>query len=492
MSEESPPESCEREYDDEGASRGKVGALIPAVAVYVTIASVLILVPSGTFFGHGLAVIAGSVAFAEILCLLRWCGKGHFRTEHLAWMSSRIIATRIAATGVIIFAGYWLSAADALTLVASASFVALLVSHVRTPKRIDKRIAEKGAPQPKTVSRRIVFNPAKREIVLKEIPHSVAEAASEVLDLFGRWSRIPKFAPAVIVVALIICTAALGVGLTTGQWIGEQTAVKPRVAIVTPAKPSLPAMSTPTPTPLASPPNDPPAKRQEWNGECHRVLQRNGATPKAINAIHELYEESGLTTLREGCYGQIVREHYKVKARHHETYFATIGSNLLTGEELSFGIDSERFGPVLFLWSVASLVKAIIEEVGPVGGVGRFPYYEVAGGGEFVLLRCRVSQRVGNVVLLRRDPGEAWTELPTTVARAWLGQMNAVHKWLWPLVAETKANGETLYELQTSEGSPMGAIRASKDLAEIAGTPYPKEPAYELDLPELTKLAAEA
>jgi hypothetical protein len=488
-----PPEQRRHAHDPEGAGRRNLGALIGAAAAYAAIASTLLLVPPGTFFGHGLAVVAGSLAFAHLLGLVRWCGKSYFRAPHLKWMLWRIFLARLLIEGAIIFSGYQLSAADVLTLVATLGFGALFISHMPTAKRVAKRIAQKGAPRPKQVKRRIRTDHETSEINVK-VPRSVAEVTSELLDLFGQWPRIPKLAPPVVALTLMLCATALAVGVTTDEWIGGQEAGKQKqVAVVTTA-PMTTTPASPAPSPPVAPPDDPPVEHEEWNGECHRVEQSSGATPKAVDAMQRLYgDELGLSSLREGCYGQIVRHHYTVKPHQRETYFTTIGTNLLTGEGLSFGIDSERFGTVLFLWSVASLVKAIVATMGPVGGVGRFPYYDVAGGGELILIRCRVAARVGNTVLIRRSASEAWGELPPTAARAWLGRMKAVHKWLWPSLAETQSDGEALYKLQTSEGSPRGTIRLFSDgFAELNGEPYPKEPAFELNLAELTKLAEQA
>jgi hypothetical protein len=491
---ELPEERSRHAHDPEGAGRRNLGALIGAAAAYAAIASTLLLVPPGTFFGHGLAVVAGSVAFAHLLALLRWCGKSYFRAPHLKRMLWRIFLTRLLIEGAIIFSGYQLSSADVLTLIATLGFGALFISHMRTPKRVAKRIDQKGAPRPKQVKKRIRTDHETNEINVK-VPRSVAEVTSELLDLFGRWPRIPRLAPPVVALMLILCATALAVGVTTHKWIGGQEKQK-QIAVVTTPTPTTPA--APPPSPQVSPPNGPPvelpAEHEEWNGECRRVEQRSGATPKAIHAMQRLYgDELGLTSLQEGCYGQIVRQHYTVTPHKREAYFTTIGTNLLTGGGLSFGIDSERFGTVLFLWSVASLVKAIVATMGPVGGIGRFPYYEVAGGGEVILIRCRVSVRVGNIALIRRGATEAWVELPPTAARAWFGRMKAVHKWLWPSQAETQPDGETLYKLQTSEGSPRGTIHLFSDgHTELNGALYPKEPAFELNLPELTKLAEQA
>lgn len=473
-------------HDNEGASRKRLAAFLAAAAAYITIACVLLLVPRGAFFGHALAVAAGSILFAELLALLRWCGKGYLGENGPKRMLLGVFATRVVLCVAVIACGYALAPGAWSTVVVTFGFAGLGVSHLRTPRRVADWLKRHGAPKPKERKRRIDADLESGVVTLK-VTHNAAETVSELLELFGRWRRIPRLLPGMVALMLILCSAALAVGILTKKWVGEPSHSKPTTSALTPT-PTTPAPtpSAPTPTTPAPPPEPKPERT------CHAVAQLSHPDGKAVAAVARLYDyESKLPPRREGCYGQIIREAFPLGHPGRERYFTTIGTGL-AGEELSYALDSERFGTVLFLWSVASLIKAIIAKVGPVGGVGRFPYYE-AGTGELYLLRCRVGNRVGNIVLIHRSKAEEWVELPPSAARAWLGRMNALGKWLWPSQPHSLSDGETDFDLSTSEGEGAGTIRVvPSGSAQLDGVPYPVEPAYELSLSELVKRSADA
>jgi hypothetical protein len=122
------------------------------------------------------------------------------------------------------------------------------------------------------------------------------------------------------------------------------------------------------------------------------------------------------------------------------------------GEIRSLVVDSERFGPEIFLAPAAQKVLALIGSgVIPLGGHPRlFP-----AGGDVVT----VTTPEGTIVLVRaeeHEPGRVgvatpYIELPATVATAWLGAMGEAERWLWPLQPRPVAGG-MVYGLAENPG----------------------------------------
>lgn len=472
----------------DGTGSGRLWAQLAGIAAIITIACVLLLVPQGPFFGKALAVGAILVIISQVLGLIAWCGDGCLGLPHLRMMLWRVFVTRMLALSAVVVVGFWIH--SGLTVTATVAFAILLISHVRTPRRIKRRIDAMGAPLTKRKKHYWSYD-EKNKVATLAVSHSFAEAVADIFNVFGSWRRIPALAPLAIAVALILCTTALAVGIITGNWIehtssgsgakggGTTTPTPPAHHIL---KPQVPTSSTTVTTPAPSP----------WDGKCVAVRQYSGATTKAKHSVSLLYEtESGMTHLHEGCFGQIVHYRYTFPNHKWENYFTTVGTNPQSREDLTFAVDSEHFGAYIFMWAVASLIQALIAKVGPVGGVGRFPQYQAGASGDFYLVRSRV----GIFVFIRRKQTESYIELPPTVARAWLGDMKAVHEWLWPSPPENGLKGEILFQLWSNNHTQIeGTVKwiPSTGLAERGHVPYPAKPVIELNLSELTKLANSA
>jgi hypothetical protein len=196
----------------------------------------------------------------------------------------------------------------------------------------------------------------------------------------------------------------------------------------------------------------------------------------------KLYEEeSGLEPLLEGCVQHVTLNHYGA-----EIYVTAFGVDPATKTRLSYAIASERYGPVIVLSAAAPSVQLLVAEVGPVGGVKRFPDYR-AGSGDFYLLR---SPR-GTYVLIRRSGSNEYSMLAPTVARAWLGAIKEHDQWLWP----ASPRGDVI-ELDADEPAPNVVDRivtnATTGEATRSGYRYPASPVRELSATELESLAAKA
>lgn len=108
-----------------------------------------------------------------------------------------------------------------------------------------------------------------------------------------------------------------------------------------------------------------------------------------------------------------------------------------------------------------------------------------------------MRSRIGTVVFIHRGSSEPFEELQPTEARAWIASMKAhQHVWLWPSPPEAGPSSETLVQLRSDDDTDeiKGTISyyPATGLAVQAGTRYPKAPVYELNLSELSELAATA
>ncbi len=219
-----------------------------------------------------------------------------------------------------------------------------------------------------------------------------------------------------------------------------------------------------------------------WDGECSNQLVQPGVSARAVLALNKLFDtESGLEPRQEGCVSHITT-HYHGK----EFYVSALGVDPVAGTHLSYALDSERYGPVMVLSAAAAAVKALVAQLGPVGGVGRFPNYGAGEDGDYYLLR---TPR-GIYALTRQHSDNQYLTLTPTVARAWLGAMNEAGEWLWP--SETQGSDTTI---QLSTGDPSDRRVAQITVDTTTGEAirgkyrYPASPVKELSLTELQALA---
>jgi hypothetical protein len=483
-----------------GPSGGRtppLGTSLIIVAAILAIACTLAFVPTGSFFGRASAVAAIAIGLVQIPITLAWKRKGYLSTPGMQEPLRRIVAVRALALGALAVTGLTQHSAETVIIISTLAAAIVAASHLRTGGRLD-RLVEEYSPVTKEEPRRpraVTRSPDGRVLTLRE---DAAAAVTELVKVGAYMWRIPLLAPLVAVVVLIFCGAALAIGVFTGHWIGEPAKSTAPKEGHTPPSPEAgsPIQPAPLPTPPAPPPTQPaPSGVAPTPPVCAPVVQRSGATPKARYAMESLYSpEASLGGFEPGCFGQIVRHTFASKqSRKPEVYFTTVGTTVTTLEPISFAIDSEDFGRVIFPYELASQIQALITKVGPVGGIGQYhPYYEAGTGGYFL-----VRSRIGTVVFIRRRPAEAFEELQPTEARAWFAGMKAHQDaWLWPSPPEAGPAGEVLVQLRSDDGtdriSDTISYYPASGLATQAGTKYPKEPVYELNLPELSELAAEA
>jgi hypothetical protein len=344
-----------------------------------------------------------------------------------------------------------------------------------------------------------VYSPAPRETRLYIRPpfrktyrsiriHRVV--LEEVEDLRNRpttrWFRY--YARAAPLLALISVFSFIGsaAGLVTNP---KDQPVRPRRAPTTAhAEPIVNATTTTTASaPTSAIGLTATSTRGALEGTCTNESAQSGISPAAIRSINKLYEqESRLTTSEEGCVRHISAHHFG-----HESYFTAIGVAPGTSDALSYAIDSERYGPVIFLQPIAPMIKKLVTKVGPVGGVTRFPHYE-ASQGDFYLTRSPE----GIYMFIRRTPADAYERLSPTVARALLGVAKEYGAWLWPSQPEQGAHGQQTIHLRSADSS--GWIRDAITLDTFTGEAqrsryhYPALPVKELDLAEVVALASTA
>ncbi len=150
------------------------------------------------------------------------------------------------------------------------------------------------------------------------------------------------------------------------------------------------------------------------------------------------------------------------------------------GEVKSVGLVSVELGPAMFLAPSAQRVLALIDNgLTPLGG---YPKVDAAGGDLVTVLTTE-----GTRVLVRaakHPPGKArfavpYVQLPAPVATAWVGAMQEIDAWLWPL-APVYENGEEIFSL-------VGHDRGGEVRLEVTYEPetgVAERDGYVYDLPE--------
>jgi hypothetical protein len=503
------------------------------VAAVLAIVCTLAFVPTGSLFSRGVAVMAILIGLAQIPIALGWRCAGHWKVREARKTLIATIAIRVLATSLTAAVAFLVRSTEWVVLVATPALSVVAVSLCRAPGNIDRRrkqhdsrkpaepitgrkpgepkqptvvkapsaeLHAAGTTDPAQVPRRpVTFDSGARTLTIK-VPDGMTYAAEDLVRV-GRYARaVPIATLLATVVMLILCGGTLAIGLVSGIWIGERPSTEvteggqqapPPHELASP--PVLPA-TTPAPTTTPTPVEPGSGGAATPVPTCTTVQQHSGATWKALMAIEALYElELDTETIDKGCFGQIVR--YEFRRAHQakrEAFFTTIATAPGSAEKTSLGIDSEHFGTVLLPWAVGPEIQALMQKIGPVGGVGHYPYYAVNGGGGYILIRSWI----GTIVFVRRLESGPFQELKPTQARAWIASMKAHHhKWLWPSPPEPGPKGETLIQLHSSESDRIKATvtyHSGSGTAEQDGVEYPSSPVVELNLVELTELSETA
>jgi hypothetical protein len=426
------------------------------------------------------------VFFLELRTLLRLKGDPLWIDRTLQpWLMIMVIL-KIAALIAIAATGIILEPSAVIVISYAVVFAILFASHwvllsnlqesPEGPQQMKRGVSwtwPKGAGQPSALS----YSPPRG---IDRLIEAVQRASTTKLKVAR--------AGMLLAVLAVIC----GAGAAVGSIVGRTPQNKPSTSTTATSSSTSTSLSPPlvtTATALTAsttvktiPPIPP------WDGTCPPPPPQSEAKEPAVGTIIRLYdEESPLTPLEEGCVGHIYPHHF-----YKEFYATMTGINPQTQTPISFSVDSEHFGPVIFRWAAHSLIEELMAKVGPVGGVGRFPRYR-AGTGEFYLVRTP-HKRI--YVLIRRLATEAFQELVPTVARAWEAKMSALKGWLLPSWPVNDPHGTKIFQLLSddSSGRIEGTItlHVKSGLATSNGTRYPANPVKELSLAELEALALTA
>jgi hypothetical protein len=494
---------------------GTTGAVVAFVA----------LIPAGSAFGRLIAALAIATGVLQIVEVFEWKADKRCASEEVRPILHRALAIRTAAIASLILGGLLLRSAQELVIGATCVTVVLCSSFWIVKRRLDRVpladpsddlgdqsgplcIVNEGADGTEFILRR---PNGYVHVILHGKP---AEKAATILWALRHWRRIAGYASLTAALLLVIATTALGLGVFVGKWAGPAPRPKPIVHRVHSAA-SAPSTAggqarsntgagaagasttsstarTSAPSPPASSPNQPDPSTPSWNGACPSLPFQSEAKEPLIGSFVRLYdEESHLKPEQEGCIGHIYPHTYKRGSRP-ELYGTMTAGNPVSGQPLTYSVVSELYGGVLVTYSLAPLIEHLIAEVGPVGGVGRYPHYVAGSSGcEFYLIRTPPR----NVyIFIRQDATESWVKLLPTVARAFLGRIKEVG---WVLVSPpVPGPGHTMVYRLRSEDSfkhNEGEIVLHTNGEATRGPyRYPATPATELNLAELETIAAEA
>ncbi len=174
-----------------------------------------------------------------------------------------------------------------------------------------------------------------------------------------------------------------------------------------------------------------------------------------------------------------------------DEYVTTTGIETPTGATLSFAEYSEKYGGVIVRKAAQAKLEALTEQVGPVGGVGRYPFYAVLEGSYYLLRSPR-----GMYVLLRANPNEAYEELPPGLTKAWYLLMLTLETWLWLSHPLPGPHGELLYKMWSPHNTERPEVEIAFDpktgIVHCGATVYRPNPKFEPSLTELVELGEKA
>jgi hypothetical protein len=459
-------------------------ALPQAVAVAV-LAALVISLATGSKVGTFVLSSGFILAALCVLEWLRWRIDGHWQDATLQPLVRRAVFLRLAASLALAASGFAITAKLALALVSAVLFGFVFWSRRVVARRLRKRGVKPQAAiarrSPRWRLRQLRTEDGYTHLVVS-VPRNMGDALFRAGNAMTGWRTLPRYSGAIAGLGLVVCAIAFGQEVLSGPGSGSGTSrLIHRRNVHQRAQPRQVEPDGGNPTIVQ------PAPRQPaWNGVCPHEVKPSltGSWQGAAEALQALYErESPLGPAEEGCLEQL-----DVHSTPGDEFLTADGLDPVTRKQLSFAIDSERFGIALFREPAAALVERTIAQLGAVGGVGRFPDYSVRAG-DFYLVRTRE----GIFVFIRENESAEYIELPPTVARAWLAMMKSRDAWLWPRSPHRGHHRELLYVIWSDDTpeQPEGAIHfePGDDEAFCNGTAYPAVPVRELGLAELQALA---
>lgn len=259
---------------------------------------------------------------------------------------------------------------------------------------------------------------------------------------------------ALAVSAVALAATAIPPAIELLQTGGGGPAGGPTTSTQTPAPPS-----PSTEAPSSAPPEPTGKSAPTWNGECPRKPENTAPFQYEIE-IKELYtgEEPGpqspvryplppSTGPAPGRKAAGCTKEFNETMSSVGPFVWAWGQNPDTGRALSIAVDSEQYGPAIFLAPATGPVRRLIRRFEAVGGIRRF----AAGTGDFYPVRTPI----GTFILIRRENGseeDEYQELAPVVAQAWVQAMKKARAFLWPVRVTGGA-----YDFDADETTPRVA-----------------------------------
>ncbi len=483
------------------------------VALLVALLVAGVFAPSVNAFGW---VIAGVAAFTAMLIaaqIPRWHCDRHFDERDLRPTLIFALCAESAATTALFTVGMVVRSPDALVCIAIGLLLFIAVCDIVVATQIRERGLDEAdrscAEHEPLAAGRLEQAPLDRRPASDaEVPTSAQHEKSssprtKIVELSAdAWVLLASVGMCLSRrIAPIAVVAVIGVGVTAagghlskpgdpspnvagGHGSESGTKPDPNRGKETPGKAAKPDRTTTGDT--SSTPK-PPTSPEPWNGPCGSPPKSKVSADAVARMLRLFNFEARLEPRDVGCIGLIEPHSFP-----HDYYVTTAGVESPTGETLSFAVYSERYGGVIVLKDAQTELQTLIKEVGPVGGVGRYPRYFVGPAGDYYLLR---SPR-GMFVLIREKENEDYQQLPPGLARAWYLLMVTLKTWLWPSHPLPDGDGKLIYKLWSPRDSERPEAEVvfdpSTKIARCSNTNYKPLPSFELSLTELVELADKA
>ncbi len=255
--------------------------------------------------------------------------------------------------------------------------------------------------------------------------------------------------------------------------VSTSTNPPPSTGTATKTSPAAPAPSSPgttawTGTCTGSPSNSAPEEDEDEISELYTGEPPTGTS----SARFPLPTRTGAPPGRR--YGGCTREFHEA-ATSVGLFVWAWGQNPISGRILSIAVDSEHYGPALFLAPAVEPVETLIKRFHAIGGIRRFE----AGTGDFY----PVETPVGTFILIRREKGTelnavGYHVVPPVIGQAWAEAMRKANKFLWPV--RVRHEDGYIYDFD-SNTTPSRVIYTAPDNTSEAGEPELGEPELQQD-----------
>jgi hypothetical protein len=464
--------------------RAAIGALLLALLVAGSLSS-SIDVFAWVIAGFG--ALAASLVGAQIP---RWQSDRHFQGAALLQTLILALCAESAAATALFVVGAVVRSSTALVATAIGLLLFIAVCDVTVALRIrrsgwtDERHGETSHDQravPQSQASRTRAKNSEREVpALPKRPLMTAFAVLWTILVGIGLALSRRIAP-----IAIIGVMGVGIAAYTGRLSRKVSGSQPSTVNGGIASGvHSPYASTQHPAQTTSKAATPHVVGQHrWNGPCGSPPSSK-VSPDAVTRMVKLFNvESHLEPSAEGCIGVMIFHFYP-----GDNYVTTTGSETSTGETLSFAVYSEKHGGLMVLNDARAKLEALLEQVGPVGGVGRYPRYLV-GSGDYYLLRTAL----GMYVFIRERADRAYEQLRPGLAKAWYLLMVTLETWLWPSHPLPGLHGKLIYKLWSPRNTERAEAEITFDpktgIASCGQTLYRPNPSFELSLTKLVELA---